>query len=130
MTTLAYHPNTPLLWRPTAVRCISAGRPLQEDEPSLISADDIRALLEDGYGLIVELQPGDATRYSLVLAPTADGAVVCMTGRAKDIAGPYRMAWSVPVTEVDVVDLHRNEWSRRLIAWWLEELRAGTGGAP
>lgn len=131
MTALRYG-NKPMRWTPTAVRAVSAGHPLGGDELDL-DVRDVRALLGDGYALIVELQPGDATRYSVLLSPWEQPASAgfVLTTSGGGMWEPLTVEWNNPLAPADDLGRHfANPWSNRFLIWWAEELRAGTGGAP
>jgi hypothetical protein len=81
----------------------------------------VRTILEDGYGLIVELQPGDGTRYSVILSPTRDGFILTTTGGMTD--HPIIGTWDRGVSAtLDGEPLSRNAWTATFLAWWAQTL--------
>jgi hypothetical protein len=106
-------------WSPTRVRCLQAGGPLDADEPP---DTDLFSLLRDGYAVFVELQPGDGTRYGLLLTSGAHGINVMRIGALSD--GSVRLSLDHAMRPEDCTALApANEWTRMLLAWWLNELR-------
>lgn len=115
---LEYHGRA-MRWAPTRIRCLQAFGPLDMDEPV---DTDIFYLLGEGYSVFVELQPGDATRYGLLLTSGAYGVNATRVGSACD--GSVRVALDVKVTqEMCAVLAPFNEWTQIFFAWWLNELR-------
>jgi hypothetical protein len=129
MTELRDQSGDLLTWTPRRVHSVQGGRPLDiREPPHWLAPAAVRRLLEAGYGLIVALQPGDGTRYSMILSPTVGGFVLTTTN--SDALGPYDVAWASETSADEAVCLGRDEWTRTLLAWWCEELRSGSGGAP
>src|SRR3990167_10204085 len=107
-------------WSPTKVRCLQVHGPLEEDEP-LDGLDPFR-LLADGYTLFVQLEPGDGTRYGLLLTSGAHGINVMRVGAPSD--GSVRLSLDRTMRPEDCIALAPgNEWTRTLLAWWLNKLR-------
>jgi hypothetical protein len=109
-------------WAPARILCLQAHGPLDADEP----ADaDIFALLADGYSVYVELQPGDGTRYGLLLGAGTDttaAITVMRIGAAAD--GSVLLEADRELSPDDCRPLAAmNLWSREFFAWWLNSLR-------
>lgn len=122
MTTLDYR-GIAMRWAPARVLCLQAHGPLDADEPA---SADVFALLAEGYSVYVELQPGDGTRYGLMLGAGVDGIAsitVMRIGAAAD--GSVLLEADRELTAEDCRPLAAmNLWSRELFAWWLNGLRA------
>lgn len=117
MKDLAYHGRM-MAWKPTRVQCMKPSRVLVPEPPDHL---DLRMLLHDGYSIVVELQPGDATMYGLVLSPTPDGAVAVRVGIASP--GACVLRWGSKVDFADAVAIAGgNVWSAEFLAWWLTRL--------
>ncbi len=123
--TLEYH-GTPMAFQPTRVLCLQAHGPLEADEPE---DADILELVTAGYSVFVQLEPGDGTRYGLLLSRTADGLSVMRIGDVGD--GATTVIHGRPVGQLECSPLAPyNQWSRIFFAWWLNRLCAlATEGA-
>ncbi len=124
-TELLYH-GRPMRLAPTRILCLQAHGPLDADEPT---DADILGLLTEGYAVFVQLEPGDGTRYGLLLTADLYADSECLTvvrigvpnGRALFV-GPANEGAALQPDEC--MPLARsNEWSRVFFAWWLNELR-------
>lgn len=110
-------------------------REMQPD-PINTTFGEIVERLAHGHPVIVELEPGDATYYSLLIVPAWAAYVATHLGRfgiPADQAHRYLIGTRMTDQEgqafyatehvgpwdIDSVD---NEWSRELIAWWLRIL--------
>ncbi len=123
MKALVYH-GRPMAWTPSRVRCIHGGTVLAADEPEggpLSRLRQIVGLLRDGYGCVVELQPGDGTRYSLVLLPLHDGFLAGLTGTRR--IGSPRAWFGKPFVFED-----ENPWTAAFISWWASALTEREAG--
>jgi hypothetical protein len=122
VTTLDYH-GIPMRWAPARILCLQAHGPLDADEPR---DADLFGLLADGYSVYVELQPGDGTRYGLILGAGVDrlaAVTVMRIGAPAD--GSVLVEPDHELTAEDCRPLAAmNLWSRTFFAWWLNELRA------
>lgn len=118
-----HYGGTPMLWTPCSVRCISGGESLRQDEPGGLTPWDLRDMLSSGYGLIVRLEPGDATRYSVVITPLRDGFVLGTTGGVA--VGSVQINWHTPTPPEHFRVLSSNEWTQQFLHWWSEVLRIG-----
>lgn len=108
-----------LRWAPTKIRCLQAFGPLEADEP--LDAD-LFELLAGRYSVFVELQPGDGTRYGLLLTSGAYGINAMRVGEPCD--GSVRVQLDVKLTPLMCATLAPfNQWSQIFFAWWLNELR-------
>jgi hypothetical protein len=106
--------------------------------PLNMTLADLAWRLHDGRPVIAELEPGDATYYSLLIVPAWAGDVVRHLGRygiAPDQAHRYLIVTKLndqggsafyATADVGEWDLHGidNPWSRELIVWWLRLLWA------
>lgn len=110
--------------------------------PVNVPVVDMIRLLHQGVAQVVILEPGDATRYTLLIFPLDRGDNVSAHLDAIGIRGEdaHRYLFvsklspdecpgtfvlfgaDVPVGTYDVVELTENEWSRELLAWWLTTL--------
>jgi hypothetical protein len=112
--------GTAMKWCPTRVLCLQSHGPLDANEPP---DADIRDLLDERYTVFVELQPGDGSRYGLLLVPGPAGVTVAQVGSYDGCA--VRLAYGVPVTREACLALAPNTlWSQELFAWWLTRLVA------
>ena len=125
MTDLEYRPGT-----------------MMQVEPINVSLSEVAGTLRLNEPVVVILEPGDATRYHLLLVPLRLGDFV--SGHLGDFgiqaseADNYLFVsklsgYECPGTWVpygpdravgthDVTELANNEWSRVLLAWWLSNL--------
>lgn len=90
----------------------------------------VQATLRDGYPITVRLEPGDATRYDLTVAPNPSGgvSVIRHTGEGPCYAHHvYLNEWYEDLEEVLLPLGHGNPWSAKFLAWWL---RQALGWAP
>ena len=113
----------PMKVEPTRVRCIAQHGPLEGDEPS--SIHDIRFLLDSGYTMFVNLQPGDGTQYGLLLAPLAQRQRGCTVMRVGPANGAVVVSPDVALQPEDCAPLSNNPWSQQFFAWWLNHLVSG-----
>lgn len=110
--------------------------------PINVPVADMLRLLHQGVPQVVILEPGDATRYTLLILPLDRGDNVVThlqaIGIQEEDAERYLFVSKlscnecpgtfvpfgpdVPVGTYDVLELTENEWSRRLLAWWLTTL--------
>lgn len=122
---------------------------LMNPEPINRKFCSVSTVLKDEHPLVVQLEPGDGTHYSLLITPAAHPYIQHSLGRwgiPDDIAqdyllvtkldqmGPMASIWINVKTEIGVwqtAKLSPNEWSQELLAWWLnlvcEDLRARHG---
>jgi hypothetical protein len=115
---LEYHGQA-MVFAPTRILCLQCSGPLDGDEPAHA---DILQLLADGYSVFVELQPGDGTRYGLLLVSGMHGVSAVRVGAASD--GSVSVSLDKVLTPDDCRPLApNNEWSRVFFAWWLNCLR-------
>ena len=119
---LEYH-GIAMRWASARILCLQAHGPLDADEPK---DADIFGLLADGYSVYVELQPGDGTRYGLMLGAGVDGIASITVMR---IGAPADGSVLLePDHELGPEDCRplaaMNLWSREFFAWWLNGLRA------
>ena len=130
--------NTPNYEAP---KLLYHGRPMAF-APINVSVLHLIQTLHKGTPQVVVLEPGDATRYMLLLLPLDLGDEV--SSYLGDLGIPAAEAdrylfvsklshdvclgtWvpfgpDVHVGTYDVTDLTPNEWSRELLAWWLTHL--------
>lgn len=110
----------PMRFKPTRVLCLQSHGPLVSDEPE---DADIPGLLDDGYSVFVELQPGDGTRYGLLLTSGAGGITVVRIGAWGAGSALLPEGDGSHIAADDCLPLApRNEWSRVFFAWWLTAL--------
>ena len=100
---------------PTRVVTIDVMGPLASDEPAEL--ESFRFLAEGDMALSVELQPGDGTRYGLVLVRVRDGFTVNLIGQWATSGIVVR--WGEVVRPLDAAPLSENGWTIQLMAWWL-----------
>ncbi|KKN88166.1 hypothetical protein LCGC14_0252380 [marine sediment metagenome] len=115
------------------------GKPMRF-EPINITTLDMLRLMRRGTPQVVLLEPGDATRYTLLAVPLGTD----VASHLDDFGIPRREAhnylfvsklaaeecpgtWlpfgsDLTVGTYDVVPLTDNEWSRRFLAWWFTRL--------
>lgn len=109
------------------------GRPMAR-HPVGSRIERVASDLKNGHAVGVELNPGDGTSYRLLLAPAWDKqyrdatAGVGKTGKGYLLVSYYTgmYAFALPTawpTLADKLNI-RNEWTARLLAWWLAELWA------
>jgi hypothetical protein len=116
-----------LTWSPTRLHCIHVSGPLLNSEfipgSEEYTAGLIRRLLFENYAIYVELQPGDATRYGLILHPMQEGFIVTRLGGKID--WPLLVNWheelSDPITSTEALSLG-NPWTAKVLYWWLDNL--------
>ena len=117
------------------------GRPMEFLPINVLPSHLIR-LFHQGLPQTIILEPGDATRYTLLLLPLGlgdnVGAHLDAIGIPPSEADHYIFVsklscdeclgtWlpfgpGVEVGTYDVVELTTNEWSREFLAWWFTEL--------
>ena len=109
--------------------------------PKNIVTTGMVELLQHNQPLVVILEPGDATRYTLLLVPAASSAVgrdLSDFGIVASQAHRYifvsklssmecQGSWlpfgpGVVVEPHDIVYLSDNQWSQTFLAWWFTEL--------
>lgn len=76
-----------------------------------------KAVMVDQHPVFVVLEPGDATRYDLLLARVPEKPLVAVAYFQQEKAVTFYSGRQV--YPWDMVGLTSNEWSRRLLAWWL-----------
>lgn len=103
------------------------------------SVYEFARLIEEGSTIVAELEPGDATYYSLLIVPCWSNYTAHFLGRwgvpathsheylfVSRLSDPESMGCFIhnhhPVLEFDVEALSRNKWSQQLLAWWLTQL--------
>lgn len=109
--------------------------------PVNLPYDDVISALRGNAPVVVILEPGDATRYTLLLQPVAMpfiGGYLGAFGIPAYDADRYllvtrlgsqgmRTVWlplhDGPIAEHHVAGLTANEWSRALYAWWLRHVQ-------
>lgn len=116
-------------------------------EPSGMTLARVARILEDDKPVSVLLEPGDATAYHLLLVPCGYEHVRSTLGWAgvpEGVAEDYLLVISLDPrggTEIIpwdgrkisleyVVQLEANDWSRSLLAWWLDTLLELTMADP
>lgn len=113
-------------------------------EPSNVTERELLDFLAEAKPAVVVLEPGDMTRYMLLLTPVdRKGIRECLgsIGIPRDVAGRYLhvtklasdprgqgWAWvpwidGVEIEVRDVAEIHANQWTQQVFAWWLTELR-------
>jgi hypothetical protein len=117
------------------------GRPM-EFVPINVLPSRMLQLLHQGTPQVVILEPGDATRYTLLLLPLDLGdnvsAHLDSVGIPPNSCDEYlfvsalsdqlsRGEWlpfgpGRTVGTYDLVNISTNEWSREFLAWWFTEL--------
>ena len=115
---------------------------LMNSTPINMAISEVVGNLRLNEPVVVILEPGDATRYTLLLVPMRQGDSVSphlgSMGIPEEVADTYLFVsnlsdsecpgtWvpyglGIQVGTYDVTELSRNEWSQRLIAWWLTNL--------
>lgn len=124
MTELAYHGRA-MKFEPTRILCLQAFGPLDGDEPE---GADILGLLGDGYTVFVELQPGDGTRYGLLLTGAPGRFSVMRVGGHS--TGAITVEREVLTTAAMCEPLAPfNTWSQEFFAWWVNKLLSKARGA-
>lgn len=105
-------------------------------EPINIPLTEVAQLLKEGDPVVVILEPGDATRYRLLIVPCWSCSV---GGRLGDIGIPLGKETDyLMVTKFDNyggnmffatehvqhwdAEALENEWSRDLVTWWVRRL--------
>lgn len=105
-------------------------------EPVNVHPEQIVDAIRDGDPVVVILEPGDATRYHLLIVPAwadkvrdqlgaygipvrvAEGTLI-VTKLSQEGGNTF---WAqTHVNEYDLADAIQNEWSRILLSWWLRE---------
>lgn len=84
-------------------------------------------LKERGTSSYIILEPGDATRYELIVSRPPTGGLIVQRVSGGEPSGTAFMLYEY--TRVEEIE-HRlkdngchNAWSRTLLAWWLDGLR-------
>jgi hypothetical protein len=120
MTAQLEYQGNPMRFEPTRVLCLQSHGPLDSDEPN---DANILSLLADGYAVFVELQPGDGTRYGLLLTEAVSGINVMRIGAPARGGSVYVSLGRPAIVEEDCAPLApSNPWSRVFFAWWLNAL--------
>jgi hypothetical protein len=125
--TLEYH-GRPMAFAPSRTLCFDPHGPLDGDEPIDGSSPDyvgwqLAQFMDDGYSVFVELQPGDGTRYGLLLNGDGHGGmVVARVGCWSEGSVWLRSGVAVKVSECAPL-APTNAWSCVFFAWWLNTLR-------
>lgn len=106
-------------------------------EPTNLTLAEVASLLRSGHPVHVRLEPGDCTRYELLLVPT-----LAVVGKASVVPGPQwfwvmrvRLGGPCPSVLVEVGgwpgELEPlalgNDWTYQVLAWWWEELTQALG---
>lgn len=118
MTAQLEYMGRPMRLEPTEVICLQSHGPLESPEPR---DADILELLNDDYAVFVELQPGDGTRYGLVLTGNSERFTVMRVGSRSE--GAVTVARGITLTPAICTPLApSNDWTRVFFAWWLNAL--------
>lgn len=117
------------------------GREMKVEPTNMRLADVVQRLDGDGLPVVVNLEPGDATRYVLLLTPCwstwmqnelgcfgipSDDSWMLVT--KVDQSGPMASVW-IPLEggELGLWNVeklsNKNKWTATILRWWLEELR-------
>ena len=98
---------------------------------------DIARILRGGKPMVVSLEPGDATNYTLLLVPCWSAFVEETLGRygippssSKDYLFISKLSGEAcpgqfvrpPCQEFDFEFISPDEWTRMFLAWWVSEL--------
>lgn len=115
------------------------GKPMTFD-PINMDVERMIQLLHQGTPQVVNLEPGDATRYDLLLLPLnldvglylgnhgiephTYGGYLFVSWLSDEVCPGTWVPFSVDmmVDVWDVAGLSNNGWSRQLLAWWLTSL--------
>jgi hypothetical protein len=108
------------------------------DEPINIDMLTVARLLRDNHSVVVELEPGDATYYCLLLVPckaTEVAPYLSRFGIPPNNASEYIIVTYLHDTHGDSFYSHRytelhdmlntkisNEWTQMFLVWWLQRL--------
>ena len=110
-------------------------------EPINVTISEVVSTLGFNQPIVVTLEPGDATRYVLLLVPIRDGDSVShhlgfigINSRDDYLFVSYLSSRECPGTFVpfgphgsvdtyNVDELTENEWSRIFLSWWLTNLK-------
>lgn len=116
-------------------------RAVMKLEPTNIGMDRLVLTLYEGNPAVVQLEPGDATRYCLLIVPAWSPEVkgsLDMFGIPSEHCSRYLLVTKmnglkgtmgfVPLNDGVLVEHHFDEivtnfWSMRLLAWWFEILK-------
>lgn len=85
---------------------------------------DIVTLLNNGFGGLVALEPGDTTRYDLAIVPNRREKTLHVTrivgGRAEFCVtlAPHEVEFKIK----NEAALGKNPWTQEFLVWWLTEL--------
>lgn len=109
----------PMKWAPKRVLCLQAHGPLDGDEPD---HTDILALVALGYSVFVMLEPGDGTRYGLMIVGNGEQVVVTRVGARSRGAVVARLGFGLPERDCAVFG---EGWTPTFLAWWIAGLVAG-----
>ena len=111
----------------------NTGKPMLR-EPRNVDWAQLVSRTQTGLATFVELEPGDATYYALLIAPVPRtelrrfglGSINWWFVAQLDDEGARGSAWvRTDMSRVDAITiatLSSNQWSRILLAWWLTEL--------
>ncbi len=128
----------------TAVAALKYGNREMVAEPINVPLSVVADLLRRGLPVSVELEPGDATYYHLLIVPASAPYVEPFLGRygiPVDRATDFLIVTKLTdqegrafyaTADVGPWDLHgiENEWTRELLVWWLRRLWSVIRGAP
>lgn len=107
--------------------------------PSVVlqSTETVYGLLRRGEVVQGYLEPGDGTRYDLVLTPVGEGAphapqpglIVSRMVGGRVLGCAVLWDWTSEPNEFQIEEAaaklcNGNEWSMKLLAWWITELLA------
>lgn len=110
-----------------------------KDEPENWALADVAGILREGKPIVVSLEPGDVTNYTLLIVPCSGGLIYGDLGRfgiPPDEAHHYlfvsRLSTGTcpgafihdhtPLGEWDFERISPNEWTRTFLAWWFTKL--------
>lgn len=95
-------------------------RTLMRREPVNIGWDALVERLRGEDAARVVLEPGDGTRYDLVLARVRGGLFLTRYVGGDPIGTELVTAWTVD--EAAALLRNSNAWSAQLLAWWLRQV--------
>lgn len=114
-----------------------------ELEPTNITMSDVVRFLKSEMPCVVDLQPGDATRYQLLLVPCGSRYVrlfLGVVGIPPESAGNYLFVAKIngalgqtfintthEPNESDFEDMGGNTWTMTFLAWWFANLNEALG---
>jgi hypothetical protein len=108
------------------------GKPLCAD-PAGMSLAELALLLNAGRTVQLYLEPGDGTRYDLIIAPVMDGDIIdtLLVGRTTGKGGEFRAGALLPNLDSATPEYCHAEverlangyaWSLHLLMWWFGKL--------